>query len=127
MSIYGTILNFDSGDHEENCSMWVEDAEIRDCYSLDPDQPCSCGQPFAPYKYEGSHILPQPDSPKKGYLSLASIPSFISRDGQDNGKEGELKDFLRLSVLPETIVLDRAQVEKLTDSLIHWLERKEDE
>lgn len=99
-----------------------------------------------PYRYRESHVLPSKDDPRGGFLDLAYIPGFITRDGRD--VDGELDPqcenegvwpFLRFSLRPEhdpsavgvedaedTVVLDREQVVALRDELNDWLLRCDD-
>jgi hypothetical protein len=89
-----------------------------------------------PYVYEGSHILPSPDSPRGGCLHCSHIPDHITRgvpDEPDYVGEG-LKDYLRfgLSELQRPdinqypgsgdVLLDREQVTRLRDYLTWWLD-----
>ncbi len=94
-----------------------------------------------PYVYRESHVLPSPDDPSGGFLDLAYIPGFITRDGRD--VDGELDPdcenegvwpFLRMSLraagfpadAEDTVVLDRGQVAALRDELTDWLLRCDD-
>lgn len=137
MSIYGTWLMFDEG-HEEDCGKWVESSP--DCFELDDQRPCTCGRPFMPIIYEGSHHLPSDDDPRGGWVEVGAIPGFIEREGRE---QTGLWDWLRLGVGNEpsrtqyegrpyvsggdaTVVLTRPQVERLRDTLTMWLERKPD-
>lgn len=80
-----------------------------------------------PYAYRGSHILPHEDDPRVDAdmaVSLAQIPSHITRDGRDDQPEdGAPWPWLRLSVGMEDQVLDRSQVTELHAALGTWLEQ----
>jgi hypothetical protein len=131
MSIYGTTVSFNADEHEEACAIYVETSPSVYEFS---GRACNCGTPSAPLVYQGSHVLPSLGDERGGTFELAEIPSFIQRDGQENGEEGALKDFLRVDVdqhfdvlrvvPPQTVVLDRSQVEELRDYLSSWLERE---
>lgn len=136
MSIYGTWLYFDA-DHEEGCAKWIPDPEFDDGgIMIDEGNSCTCGQPFLPLVYQGSHILPSADDARGGGLEFAGIPDFITRDGRDDAPEGELKDWIRFSLWEDpttyrgstpgsaTVVLTRTQVERLHGELGRWLERE---
>lgn len=124
MSIYGTMLVLND-DHEHECQKWVEDVDERDSYHLDDSEPCTCGRPRWPLKYQGSHVLPSDDpSEKGGYVEVGMIPDHITRDGRDDAPEGALKDWLRLGVNESTCVLTRRQVTELRDTLTAWLDRE---
>lgn len=98
MSVYGSIPGIDS---EEECG--------------------------PPWKYQGSHVLPAEDDPRGGNISLALIPSHISRDGRDDQPEdGTPWPWLRVSVDPDdrtcgsTVVIDPAQARHLAGLLTEW-------
>lgn len=76
------------------------------------------------YRYDGSHILPSPDSPRDpgAVVQLAEIPSHITRDGRDDQPEdGTPWPWIRLSVGREDVVLDRGQVARVWESMGEWL------
>lgn len=105
MSIYATTLFFEDG--------WEDD-----------------DFPRTPFVYQGSHILPSAEDPRGGYIELACVPDHISRSGRDDGVEGDLKDWLRVTLFGEgeckdTVVLDRSQVEALRDYLTGWIDAEE--
>lgn len=105
MSIYATCLDFSN--------------------DFGPDE--SEGQ--APYRYNGSHILPRPTDERAGFLSISVIPNHIDRSPEGAGPG--LHDWLRWDVcgdddvdnVMQTVLTDRAQVEKIRDTLTQWLER----
>lgn len=136
MSIYATWLSLDEH-HEEGCAVWVETSPS--CFEFG-EEPCDCGLPNAPLVYQGSHVLPDEKDRRGGSLDVAAIPSFIKRDGRDQG-ENQLWDWLRISVGSEdsdtmhegapyiqggyaTVVLNRPLVEALHETLGIWLERE---
>jgi hypothetical protein len=139
VSIYASWRGLDS-EHEEDCAFWVE---VEDgLFEMGDPENCTCGLPRAPLIYQGSHVLPSDEDPKGGSVEIASIGDHITRDGRDDAKEGEPKDWLRLGVSNEasqetnedgspyikagdaTVVLTRPHVEILRDELTAWLERK---
>jgi len=103
--------------------------------SIDAEWPDS-DDDKGPFVYEGSHVLPTPDSPRGGCLHCSHIPDHITRGTPgEEGYEGEgLKDYMRVGVselqrpninqYPGSgdVVLDREQVTKLRDYLTWWLE-----
>src|SRR5688572_14016955 len=125
MSIYGTWLSIEAPSQfiEE-----MEEAGIKAGLIGDFSESEELGSPII---YQGSHVLPQESDPRGGSIDVAAIPSFITRDGQDNGKEGP-KDFIRLSVEADksshgegvtfngnpysVVVLDKAQVVALKET-----------
>lgn len=140
MSIYGTVLSLADDEHEDGCAIWVEVEP--GCFEHS-GKPCSCGIPRAPIVYEGSHVLPADTDRRGGEVQVATIPDFITRDGRDDAPEGTLKDWLRLSVRSKPsktrhegrvyvpggsadVVLNRAHVTELRDTLSAWLEREAD-
>ena len=123
MSIYATWLSMGSDEHTDDCAIWIEVSDR--VFERGPDAQCDCGRPMAPYGYRGSHVLPAVDDPRVGGLDVAGIPAFITRDGRDDGVPG-LKDWLRLSVWGDAVVLTREQVTVLRDTLTAWLEREEE-
>jgi hypothetical protein len=132
MSIYASWLTLGDGEHEDGCAIYVEDPPGSNCFEFS-GEPCDCGTPRAPIVYEGSHVLPSNTDRRAGYIDVAGIPDHIVREGREDGREGVPKDWLRLSVgsVPSTtmygaaLVLDRALVMELRDTLTAWLEREE--
>ena len=101
------------------------------------DASCTCGNP-APLVYQGSHVSPAEDQPRGGSLSVAAIPNHCHPSVRGSGTdEGPPVEFLRVDVSEDrstfhgmnpgyaTVVLERAQVEKLRDCLTQWLESEE--
>lgn len=80
-----------------------------------------------PYAYRGSHVVPVGDEDRMApgrALSLALVPSHITRDGRDDGPEdGAPWPWLRASLGGEDGVLDRRQAEALHEALGVWLEQ----
>lgn len=78
-----------------------------------------------PYTYQRSHVLPSQDGPRVDSdmaVSLAQVPSHITRDGRDDQPEdGAPWPWLRLSVGVEDQVLDRDQAADLHVALGAWL------
>lgn len=124
MSIYGTdfVLADDELGDDDLAAGWID--------------------PGAPFAYLGSHVLPGPEAPRAGEVQIASIPGFITRDGdprseadlevaEDEGYQ-RLHPYLRLSVdawdcrsdtgVYATVVLDAAQAAALRDALTRWLD-----
>ncbi len=81
-----------------------------------------------PIAYRKSHVIPRPDDPRKGSLDTAHIPSFLTRDGYDDGDtECGLAwwSYLRLSLATDvpdedTVILDVVQVDALIADLTAW-------
>ncbi|THA29223.1 hypothetical protein E6R18_25290 [Streptomyces sp. A1277] len=87
---------------------------------IDTDTPC--GPPRA---YQGSHILPAEDDPRTGSISLASIPSHITRDGRDDQPDdGTPWPWLRVAIDADAgdpaVVIDPAQARHLAGQLYAW-------
>lgn len=80
-----------------------------------------------PYAYQRSHVLPSEDDPRVEAdmaVSLAQVPSHITRDGRDDQPEdGAPWPWLRLSLGMEDQVLDREQVRGVWESMGAWLEQ----
>lgn len=92
---------------------------------IDADAPCG-----PPWIYLGSHILPADDDPRGGEVSLALIPSHITRDGRDDQPaDGVPWPWLRLSVdVPDghaAAVLSPAQARHLAGLLTDWADSAE--
>lgn len=79
----------------------------------------------APWVYRGSHKIPRVDDPRGGEVGMAVIPSFITRDGRDDGPEGAAPwPWLRLDVVPanedNTVLINPAQARHIGQQLIDW-------
>lgn len=88
----------------------------------DPGDDEALGKPWI---YQGSHILPDEDDPRGGSISLAIIPSHITRDGRDNQPEdGRPWPWLRLSVDTDTddpaVLLNPTQARHHGAQLTAW-------
>ncbi|WP_328903248.1 hypothetical protein OHR86_28005 [Streptomyces sp. NBC_00441] len=78
-----------------------------------------------PWAYQGSHILPTEDDPHAGCVSLASIPSHITRDGRDDHPDdGTPWPWLRIAIDTDTedpaVVIGPAQARHLAEQLNAW-------
>lgn len=147
MSIYSTWLGLDAEDHEG--SRWVKQAgppdhsRSRTCFYYDgtwavydPKVRCDCKLP-GPIIYQGSHVNPSMDDKRGGVILACAIPDHCHPSTRGSGEGGELVDFLRLSVYEDRrgpspsgpgaacVVLDRAHVEALRDTLVTWLDAEE--
>jgi hypothetical protein len=116
VSIWATWLALDD-DHAEECSIWVAESDG----AFAATGVCDCGQPDYPFEYRGSHHLPSEADPRGGSVQVAAVPDHITRDGRDDGKEGDRKPWIRLSLNDEDVVLNEAQVRKLWQCLGDWL------
>lgn len=90
---------------------------------LDGDPNSEDGALGPPIIYEGSHVIPSADDARCGWVEIAGIPAFCGPN------PAQLVDFLRLDVSEDngcqaTVVLDRAQVERIRDTLTDWLNRE---
>ncbi len=79
----------------------------------------------SPWKYQGSHLLPDVTDESVGHFSVSGIPDHIrQRDAKPPF------DWLRFDVVGHgsaTVILDREQATKLRDMLTEWLTRTSDE
>lgn len=144
MSIYATWLSLDEGGHRDGCAAlvrvngqgdgvleYINDGR-REYYRLEPTA-CDCGH-GAPIVYLGSHVNPDAAHPRGGSLQVAAIPNHCHPDARGTDSAGAPVDFLRFSLdqTPTTrggpqpgsadVVLDRAQVQALRDTLTAWLD-----
>lgn len=89
---------------------------------LDEEAPCG-----APWLYRGSHLLPAVDDPRAdGGISLAEIPSHITRDGRDDRPEdGAPWPWLRVSMDYPDALIGPAQARYLAAELTGWADRAE--
>jgi hypothetical protein len=128
MSVWGTTWDADGDNHANNCSRWsppVKTGPGAWTSALDGSRPCDCGQPGSPITYLGSHILPSQDSERSGIVSLALIPSHITRDGRDDQPDDEQPwPYLRLSVGEEDAVLDEQLARSMHEALGEWLKER---
>lgn len=150
MSIYASTWAADADDHTDDCDRWVEvpavprpSGDLRVAYAdgrwfvLDDARPCTCGA--GPVRYDGSHVLPDVDSPRSGSVDVAEIPGWITRPGRpplDPEETGErVWPWLRLWVTADgpkdlppgnaVVLLDRDQIADMHAYLGRWLERSE--
>lgn len=135
MSIYAS-LGAPNDDHAEGCAYWVEWVETppgSGCFEAGRDEDCTCKLRHAPIVYKGSHILPSMDDERGGWIDLALIPGFITRTGREDEQpdNDEHEDYpaawpyLRFGVNGTTVVLDKAGVQQVADTLAYWLSRVE--
>ncbi|QES53156.1 hypothetical protein DEJ51_01880 [Streptomyces venezuelae] len=108
------------------------------------------GDAAAPLVYRGSHVNPADSDPRAGLLEVAAIPNHCHPRVRDLDTapdarvpaeappvEGLPVEYLRVAVaqsagtfpggLPghATVIIDRAQVERLRDTLTEWLDTDE--
>lgn len=121
MSIYGSLAAPSDDEHTDDCAQWEKHD---DCWEIS-GRPCDCGQPDAPLVYQGSNVLPDESSDQRGgFVDIAEIPSFITRDGRDERSEDAGPwPYLRFGVNDGTVVLTRHNVEEIAASLTAWLDR----
>ena len=121
MSIFASLAAPDDANHEDGCAFYVEDPPGSASYEFS-GKPCDCGQPSAPFVYQGSHVLPTDTDERGGTVDLALIPHHITRDGRDDRGENEGPwPWLRLGVNESTVILDRGQVKQIVGELKWWL------
>jgi hypothetical protein len=122
----------------EGGAMWTRgEGDNQRVYARVPDASCTCANP-APLVYQGSHVNPASDAPRGGSLSVAAIPNFCHPSVRGtNAEDGPPVEFLRVDIAEDeatfhgmnpgyaTVVLERAQVEKVRDCLTQWLESEE--
>lgn len=119
MSIYGSLPTPSDDQHEDSCARWEKHGDTWEI----SDRPCDCGQPDAPLVYLGSHVLPSEMDERRGYVDIASIPGWISRDAKDD-RDGDYDSpwpFLRFGVNDETVVLTERNVRRIAETLNEWL------
>jgi hypothetical protein len=119
-------------------SMYISAGKLERVYARVPGAACTCSN-SAPIIYRGSHVSPSEDDPRGGSVDFAAIPNFChpSVRGTDTD-DGPPVEFARLSVVedPSTygheqavgsanVILERAQVKRLRDTLTQWLESKD--
>src|SRR5438128_5499828 len=107
MSIYGSTLSFTDSGHDDDCAFYVEvEPNVFDFSG----KPCTCGTPWAPIVYEGSHVLPSDDARRGGEFSLAAIPDHIEREGREAGPHPWLRVSMH-TVASETTYKGKPYVE----------------
>lgn len=95
---------------------------------IDGDAPCG-----PPWSYLGSHVLPADTDPRGGEVSLALIPSHITRNGRDDQPaDGTPWPWLRVSIDPSrassgdpVVLINPQQARHLRDQLTNWLDAVE--
>lgn len=121
MSIFGSLAAPSDDEHEDGCAFYVEDPPGSQSFEFS-GKPCDCGQPQAPFVYQGSHVLPSEDDQRGGDVDLACISSHITRDGRDDQPEDEAPwPYLRFGVNESTVILTRQNVEQIYETLTWWL------
>jgi len=109
MSIYATWLVFEEGGDEH---ARLEKTIERTVESFDSR---------APFRYRGSHLLPNASDERFGHFSVSAIPDHIQQ-----GDANPPFDWLRINVATDNVavvVIDREQAIKLRDMLTAWLTR----
>ncbi|MEV4672698.1 hypothetical protein AB0K34_13670 [Actinomadura sp. NPDC049382] len=148
MSIYSTWLTIDDNDHATHCAVyermpagddWPDGAVMvaGGIFYRRTEQACTCGNP-PPLVYQGSHVNPSQDGPRGGGVDVAAIPNHCHPQVRGTlTDDGPPVEFVRLSVAEDEttyggpqpgyaqVVLDRAQVERLRDTLTNWLDTRE--
>ena len=112
MSIYCSYWGL-GDEHEQTCKRIKK---VRGGFKQDDSKPCTCGS--CPIEYKGSHILPTENDRKDGYFGISAIPDHITN------RDGDFlpwKPFLRVHVNQATVIITRAQAEKLREELTRWL------
>ena len=118
--------------------MYVSAGKLEAVYARVPGAACTCPSP-APLIYQGSHVSPSESDARGGSVDFAAIPNFCHPSVRGSGAdEGPPVEFARLSVTEDpatyrhelaggsaNVVLDRAQVVKLRDTLTLWLETRD--
>ena len=124
MSIFATWLTIE--DERE----WVADLQgegIKAGVIRDGDP--SFDDHDAPLVYQGSHVLPDEDSPRGGHVEFAAIPAHVRYWRENPGAPGATEPegvdaWIRLSVNEGTVLLTERQVRRLRDGLTEWLEAR---
>lgn len=115
MSIWATILTIADDWHTAGCDRLVRDAEFEALWTVEPDRPCTCNA--GPVVYQGSHVMPTDVDPRAGSFDRGEIPGYVRSDDYYAVPE----PWLRFGVNQETVLLDRAQVERVSATLRAWL------
>lgn len=124
MSVWATFWSADD-EHARACAVWES---ISDHAVKIGNGPCTCRLRDAPIAYQGSHVLPDEDDQRGGYVGLALVPSHITRDGRDDQPDdGQPYPFVRLSVGQEDAVLDEQQAAAMHQALGEWLKERKAE
>ena len=124
MSIYASLHATETR-HSEDCAIWVPDGEHDGCVMEGPDDLCTCGLRAAPIVFRGSQFLPSDEDQRGGWVDLAAIPGHIEREGRPPTNPDDetfpYHPWLRFGVNGETVVLDRAGVERVHLTLTEWM------
>ena len=120
-------------------AMIVGAGDLERVFARVPGAACTCGNP-APLVYQGSHVCPSSDGPRGGSVTFCGIPDYCHPDVTAEMRErdeGYPVEFARLWVTEDeatyghekpgngsAVVLERAQVARLRDTLTRWLEAK---
>jgi len=109
-------------------SIWASSFTTRQEWS---DEPC----PPQPFDYQGSHVMPEPDGPRRGHIDCAELPCFVrhNRDHPNAGYDPDgVEPFLRFELSrggaanfgpTVTQILDADTATALRDYLTGWLVR----
>ena len=148
MGIYATWMSITDDNHELTCATWKKAtaAEVKSASTRAVDGngrsfvpsglPCDCPDK-APLIYQGSHVSPDETDARGGFVYVCAIPNHCHPDSRMGSDEGKPVEFLRLSVREDratygesmigdaTVVLERAQVKKLHETLTQWLKSDE--
>jgi hypothetical protein len=121
VSIWASWQAPDVDTHEDSCARWDKSSD--GCWEIS-DRPCDCGQPDAPLVYHGSHVMPEHDGERGGWVDIASLSRFVrlNRDDPDGAHDEEgWEPFLRFGVNQETVILTDRNVRMIHASLTEWL------
>jgi hypothetical protein len=127
MSIYASWRGIDGDDCTDPDRRHPEYPAVQ--YVRGPDNPCPGCQECktgAPFIYQGSHVLPQPDHPRGGSLGFASIHGDINNPDPGAEQEETVHPWLRFGLQQQDgdggeLVLSEAQVADLVEQLQEWL------
>ena len=119
MSVWATFWAADGADHTDGCRIWRKRDGV---WEMGHPRSCSCGQPSAPIRYQGSHVLPDDGDQRGGSVQLALVPSHITRDGRDDQPDnGRPYPYVRVSVGAEDAILDEQGAAAMHRALGDWL------
>jgi hypothetical protein len=128
MSIFATWWSADETEHLDTCAFWKE---CEPGIFERSGQACSIPERCvgAPFVYGGSHLVPDPEA-RGGWVEVGGIPSHIAHES--NLATLEQIDYLRIGIgvldgADFTVLLNRKQVEELTETLQQWLVRDRSE
>jgi hypothetical protein len=122
MSIYCSIFGF-GDEHTPRCKRMKRIS--KGVYGQDDSKPCTCQS--SPIAYQHSGVLPSKKDNRGGVLGIAAIPGHITRRGRPALSDDFTPywPYLRVSMFEadDSVILTRAQVEKLRNALNQWLKR----